>query len=480
VRLPRTEVLFVAAIAAATVARADKLDRDSTKWLEDVAAIILPDEAKIYAQLKDRSERVEFEKIFWARRDPGPGTSLNGYRQEFLARKAQADQRFKVAGLAGSATDCGRLLILLGEPDLIERSETTAPQQGLVNSFGGEYSGATQVPQHQPEVWTYRSRPDVSFTGGEGKIVVDARCAVQPMVAASLERFAARRILNPGLTYKVSNGTITRLADLLPKPTPAQEMLKSGRQDFGIAGQVGYYRAEGPTAVIGLVETQGASLPVKDADGTKVVDVTIAAQAVTEEGQVVAFDERRVTAPVGEGGAVLAAYRLLLQPGHYTLRYGVMESKTGKGATASILADVPDLNGGDLSAGTLLIVQDIVEGSSPNPADPLDAFVLGKIRLVPRFGNTFARSEAAHFFFSVNGSVDKTTGKADLTVGLALLKGTSIVGSTPVQTFTDPHVVTSVGPVPLQFAPGHYTARLKVKDNVAQTEATVEQAFEIK
>jgi hypothetical protein len=300
---------------------------------------------------------------------------------------------------------------------------------------------------------------------------------VPSLVSANLERIAASRILNPGLTYKVTDGRLVRLADLLPKPTPAQELLKSGRQDFPVSGQFSYYRAEGPTAVIGLIHADAAGLAVKDAGGAKAADVTVAAQAVTEDGRVAAVDERKISLPVGDEGA-LAAYRLFLRPGRYTLSYGVLDGKTGKGATASSPIEVPDLNGPDLSAGSLLVVQDVVEGATANPVDPLGAYVLGSLKLVPRFGNTFARSENAHFFYNVSSSVD-LNGKANLTVGLSLLKGSKLVASTPSQSYTDPHVVTSVGPVPLSFEPGSYTARLKVKDNLTQKEATVDQTFVI-
>jgi hypothetical protein len=186
-----------------------------------------------------------------------------------------------------------------------------------------------------------------------------------------------------------------------------------------------------------------------------------------------------VTTP-RQTGSVLVSYRLFLRPGRYTLNYGVLDGKTGRGGVASETIDVPDLNAGSLSAGTLLVVQDILEGVNPNPADPLDAFLLGGLKLVPRFGNTFARSEAAHFFYSVSGSVDEASGTSDLTVGLSLLKGTRVVADTPSQSFSDPHVVTAVGPVALQFEPGAYTARLKVKDNLTQQEATFDQGFEVR
>jgi len=484
VAIRRVVVVFL--VAGGRALAADKLDDESRKWLEGVAAIVLPEETRTYRQLKDRAERAEFEKIFWARRDPDLRTSDNEAQREFLARKHQADERFKVKGLTGSASGCGRLLILLGEPDLVQHAGAGTPfgnaPPSSMSASGAERSSATQMerfPGRHPEVWIYRNRQDVRFPGGEAHINVDSRCAVEPLVFANFERVASGRIRNPGLAYKVSEGRITPLADLLPRPTPSQEMLARGSSDLAVAGQFGYFRADGATAVIGLVRVDAAGLTVKAA-ATKSAQLTIAAEAVDEEGQVAAVDERTVVAPVDASGAVVVGCRLFLRPGRYTLRYGGLDAKTGKGGTASETLEVPDLNGLDLSTGSLVLAQDVVEGAQADVRDPLDPFVLGSLRLVPRFGNRFARAEPAHFFFTVNGSVDQKTGQADLAVALSLLKGTTVIASTPEQFFREAHVVTSVGPVPLNFEPGAYRARLRVKDKLAGKEATVEQAFEIR
>ena len=72
------------------------------------------------------------------------------------------------------------------------------------------------------------------------------------------------------------------------------------------------------------------------------------------------------------------------------------------------------------------------------------------------------------------------TSRPDLTVSLSLLSGSRVVARTPDQSFSEPWVVTSIGPVPLAFAPGPYTARLLVKDNVAKSELVTDQPFEIR
>ena len=102
---------------APAAARADKLDKDDKKWLDEVKPLMLPDEEKTFRDLKDKAERVEFQKIFWARRDPDLDTTENEYQATYNSDRLEVDRQFRVAGQVGSATDCGRVYLLLGKPD---------------------------------------------------------------------------------------------------------------------------------------------------------------------------------------------------------------------------------------------------------------------------------------------------------------------------------------------------------------------------
>lgn len=461
-------VVLAGLVAVAPPARADKLDKESKKWLDDVRAIVLPEEVVTYGQLKDRAERVEFEKIFWARRDPDLGTPENEYQADFLSKRAAADARFKVAGRVGSSTDCGRLLILFGEPDEVKKDD----------------SGENRGPR-SPETWTYKSRAGMNFAGGQALIALDADCKFGAAgVAAQLDRVAGTLILNPNLSYKVQAGKLTPLADLLPKPSPAQTLLKTPRQDFPLAGQSGYLKsAEGFSVLLGLARADSANLSVLDEGGKRVAAVTVVAQVLAADGHAVAFDQRTVVAPVAADNTVVVAYRIFLKAGKYTLRYGLVDDKTGKGSANSEAIDVPDLNKGELSVASVWVLADIVDHpAEPDAKDPMGAFVLGKSLMLPRFGNAFSKTETPMFFYNVSdGAADPTTTKPSVTVGLTLAKGTKTLAKAPDQDFDMPYVASAVGPVPLdKYEPGFYTAKLKVRDNVTKKELIVEQGFEIK
>ncbi len=471
--------LFVVVVGS-TPARADKLDKDSKKWLESVNAIILPDEREIYAGLKDRTERVEFEKIFWARRDSDPSTPANEYQADFETRRAAADKRFRLGGVAGSASDCGRAFILLGEPDKI------------VQDTAGEARGLRVA-----ESWTYKSRPNMNFTGGQAQIDVDVECRFRvAAVGAQLDRVAGTLVVNPNLAYRVQDGRVTRLADLLPKPSAAQTLLKEPRQEFPLAVQNGFLRAEGSTVIFGAVRADAAGLTQAEAGAQKTVALVVAAEAVNAEGKSMAAEERKVVAVVAADGSVTAGYRLFLKPGAYTVKYALVDDKTQRGSSGSVAVEVPDLNRGELTA-TVWVVRDLTD--EPGPSDPkhaLAALVLGTrkemppgaaepveitSRVVPRVTAKYAKAEAVQVFYEVcDAAADPTTGKPSVSVGVTLSKGAKVVAQAPDQPFELTHVINSVGPVPLEkYEPGLYTAKVKVHDAVTKKDVVVEQNFEI-
>ena len=50
---------------------------DTRRFPKLVHLLLLPGEQELLKSLKDDKDRREFQKIFWARRDPTPGTPAN-------------------------------------------------------------------------------------------------------------------------------------------------------------------------------------------------------------------------------------------------------------------------------------------------------------------------------------------------------------------------------------------------------------------
>jgi GWxTD domain-containing protein len=79
-----------------------------------------PSEKKAFKKLDMKGKR-EFLKEFWQKRDENPMTAANESKTEYFSRINQSNQRFGTSSTEGWKSDQGRIFILYGEPDEIER-----------------------------------------------------------------------------------------------------------------------------------------------------------------------------------------------------------------------------------------------------------------------------------------------------------------------------------------------------------------------
>src|SRR5687767_11117170 len=256
-------------LASPLAAQAQKMDKQDRAWLDHVRPIMLPDEEKTFRELKDKGDREEFKKIFWARRDPDLETPENEYQAEYEKTFAEADKKYSGVGRAGANSDCGRIFILLGAPDEVKAADGGAAPAG-----------------RGPEVWTFRDRPSMKFQGGQVQIEFDENCLLPQgaRLGDQLNRIAEGRIVKPDLTYrKGGDGKIVKLVDQLPKPTPAMALLKTPRQDFTAAAEANMFlRTTGGTYLAGLVQAPAGTVAAQDVGGKKVAKVDVAVQAVDD------------------------------------------------------------------------------------------------------------------------------------------------------------------------------------------------------
>ena len=93
------------------------------KWLDaDVIYIITPQEKRAFLSLKTDEERNQFVEAFWRRRDPNLDTDQNEFRDEHYARIAHANHNFAFGQVPGWRTDRGRIFILHGQPDQVQKT----------------------------------------------------------------------------------------------------------------------------------------------------------------------------------------------------------------------------------------------------------------------------------------------------------------------------------------------------------------------
>lgn len=105
----------------------ENLPKKYREWLKLVSYIILPQEKEVFLKLDNDRDRDLFIEIFWKQRDPTPGTPQNEFMEEHIKRFTYANEHFRRGTTReGWMTDMGRIYILLGPPNSIERFDMQA------------------------------------------------------------------------------------------------------------------------------------------------------------------------------------------------------------------------------------------------------------------------------------------------------------------------------------------------------------------
>ena len=121
-----TALLLLATIAGSSglLAARDGAVDPTKEWDEGpVRYLMTRSESHRFRSLETAPERVAFIRTFWERRDPDPRTPQNEARLGFWQRVAEANAQFTGSGKPGWKTDRGKIYILLGPPDDIEKDE---------------------------------------------------------------------------------------------------------------------------------------------------------------------------------------------------------------------------------------------------------------------------------------------------------------------------------------------------------------------
>ena len=426
-------------------------------------------------ELRDEKDRLEFQRIFWARRDPSPGTAANELEDAVRAAWARADELFSYPNQKGSETGCGQVLALLGRPEEI-RGQTTGTRFDN-QAFSRE--GARQA-----ETWVYRDRPGRAFTFTRAELLIpfDAECrfAEGGILDHDLRRAAAANVVRPEIGYRRGpDGHLVPLAAQRGTAAGALDLLTTPRADFPLAAETKLVmRApKGEALVAGL-----ARFPPPAAGGAAPGGVSLAVRAADASGQTVVSASRDSLVATAADGSLVASWGLSLKPGRYQVTVAGLQPDTKQGSTTTLDVDVPDFAAAALVASPLVLYPDEPQaGGAVDARDPYAAMQLGAMRLRPRFGNVFAPADALMVVATLHGAkMDATTGKAGLRSRFSVLEDGKPVARGAEDAFTTPDAVASVGPIPLAtYAPGAYVVRLDVTDAVANQTLRQEVPFEI-
>ena len=125
--------------------------------------VLTADDRRDWRGVKTVEQAQEFIDLFWARRDPTPGTLANEYRTEFQQRVSYADANFKEGRRRGALTERGRTLILLGFPKNLSAEMAKRSSQFSTKDGPDRQDPTGGRAQASREVWEYDRASAMKF-----------------------------------------------------------------------------------------------------------------------------------------------------------------------------------------------------------------------------------------------------------------------------------------------------------------------------
>ncbi|HSF15951.1 MAG TPA: GWxTD domain-containing protein [Vicinamibacteria bacterium] len=480
----------------------DLLDR----WLDEyVRWIISREEKALFESLSGPAEKLAFIESFWRRRDPTPESPPNEARDEHARRFAYALQNFG-AGTPGWATDRGKIYILLGAPNAIERNP----------------AGRTAF-ERPSEIWTYNNARnprlpasmDIAFvdftTTGRFEIVsssnLDVVAPLRTNLGYAMSELEAIGLMRSGGTLMDQTTGLrteinpTRLAtDRFDFERDLQEIAKVPRLTSGGIRAVTEASVRFPTIPV-LAEAsvfhagESAALvpvtlsipyarltPEPFEDGYRYhVDLVVqyqmngVGQALEDRIEVRldkdAIDEYRRS-------ELLYDASIRLPPGEYELLATVRDNPSGAVGQVSSKVSVPTIESGTLTLSSLLLASAAVQAPASGQADKAP-FQFGDVRLVPNLSKSFLSGRTLTAYVEAYGLADD----ARLRVDFFLLKDGRLFSKVA----PSHHRPGGGGEVSVRseislatFPPGNYVLRARISDETTGEVAERESPFTVR
>jgi GWxTD domain-containing protein len=503
------------AVAGLAISATAAVSNQYSDWAKGPASYLMTaSEVDAWKKIGSDKEAQQFVDLFWARRDPTPGTARNEFHEEFDRRVATADQVFSVRKTKGSMTDRGKVLIVVGPPKrVVNQGNSAGPDANFESGVGGDVSTpqgtyATTMGGKSPTtMFVYEQETVPAFAPGADFAVtfVDAKNSrdykVDPVagriaVSELLEKARNSYITQPNLTVADMQAPARTQTVTVPAPvieTAPATSFKSAT--YGTA--VTSFKAASTSPYKGVYSTYGEYVTPKGEyfvplqlffnrdSGVKAdTPVTFFGQVEDETGKVVAVYEEPATL-VASKNDVFFDKSLILPSGKYVGYFGVADN-TGKilGMSKSNL----ELSSIDKSApGTsrLLISNNLY--ALPKAQLPTDPYAFGGLKVVPKSDHTFSKDDELDYFIELrNPGIDATTGKPRFQMKVTIEdekggKRTAPLAEADVQPVkgVEGHWWLGSGYDVKDFTPGKYKLKIKLIDMVTKQNYDLEEPFRV-
>ncbi|HKO54594.1 MAG TPA: GWxTD domain-containing protein [Thermoanaerobaculia bacterium] len=197
-------VVLLLPLLAALAAPVDDWGKGPARWL------MTKDEQRAWSKLQSDQEASDFIDLFWARRDPTPGTEQNEFKDEFERRVRAADDAFEAEKVRGALTDPGRAFVVLGVPRNVVDTPAAMTRVGRMGA---------RIVFDYPDAELHRlglDRAPVFSQNADGEFKIDPQ---QSNAFGAIAKAAANALLRPDLTI-TPEWALHGGIDAKPQPQP--------------------------------------------------------------------------------------------------------------------------------------------------------------------------------------------------------------------------------------------------------------------
>ena len=427
------------------------------KWLQtDAVYIITEEEREVFLELTSLEEKDQFIEQFWFRRDPDPRTAHNEFKEEHYRRISYANERFE-AGIPGWKTDRGRIYIMYGPPDRLQRY----PMGGRYERKPHEGGGITSI--YPTEFWEYRhleglgSDIELEFVdtkgGGLFRLTMDSQekdefLHVPGMGFTDAEQIYGEKYwervvgIRPGGTGERQGIFFERAKDnpfekmnLMSKLSAAPVIRYTDLQQI-VQAQI--YHHELPFAVAThFLQVDAEQFLVLVTLGFENREITfeqsneqwqsrleVYGQITSLTGRVAfEFDHEVIADYPNEESTRRSASsyqrKLVLAPGVYKMDVVVRDRLSEKIGTKTVRVRVPSAAKEELATSSLILGESI-EGSSGTLDEP---YIVGPYKVKPNAGGVFSLDGNLGFLMEIyNVEVDQSSGEPSLEIRCGIVK----------------------------------------------------------
>jgi len=515
IRLFVTAAVLVCLSATAFAA----VSKEYTEWAQGPYSFLLTkEEAASWKSVQSDEAAKAFVDLFWARRDPTPGTPANEYRDQIEARIQAADKSFAEGRVEGSMTDRGKALILYGQPKKMERAggmmEGPAIANNDVNDARNEIPTVTWIYEDAATKEIFGvTRASVRFSDrfsrnefkfersgfdlNSAQARAVAKTITQPNLTAAPSVAAAAPAPAAPAAAPAAPVAVTELATDAFKAAVAE--LKTAKNPYDNKAYLAwgeYVTSQGQTFVpVGLYVPKASGISG---------DVTFFGVVEDSTGKGVLAFEQPATLIAAKDDFYTDKSLTALPGGKHRGIFGLAQNGKVVALASADMELAGSLDKDAAAISQLILSNNVYALTESQKAD--DPYAFGGVRVVPKADRAFRASDDLWYFFELRNpglpeAVDgaerapKVQVKIDIagttTAGKPVKTGAPLTEAPAVEMKGVPGHYAIGNAIPMQITkdgattptptlmPGDYSFTIKVIDTIKKTSYTLTEKFKV-